>query len=294
MYMDADGDGRIAFADGKAAKKVTLRMAAPEDLVRFVESPPSVEAEEFCKPYAAALGCMDITIRANPDFQDVRMDVQASDLSRVTVATNVGEGGRPSAYPGSSTRKEDHRLWELVPLIAVKNEGSGTITVEVTGADNPAVESELYQKVACCTIEPKPFTRESTIDLDRPLHIRFYSWIVRQHSCQGVSQSGSYPVKCNGLDQELRDDFGQAVACGGETVPLDPKFIASDPSRSAARSRSGTTMYFVPNLFDSFMSDAPGSGRWHAWVLGGCKSDWFFGSLLREYEPDLLSGVLNS
>lgn len=64
------------------------------------------------------------------------------------------------------------------------------------------------------------------------------------------------------------------------------------PDISAAAS-----MYYVPSLYDMFMSEPrpDGSiGRWAAKnLLHTCQSDWFFASMLREWEPDLLGEALS-
>lgn len=264
---------------------------------------PSIDCairRDVARRSMTAIGCLDITAHGNPHFTGLRMDVQARDLSQVTVATNVGPGGEVAAYPGTSDRKEDHRLWQILPLFAIRNEGSGSIVMELHGQDDPTEVNEVYQEAQCSvkTDVLKTDSISSTINVDRPLQVRFYSWIVRQGSCAGSSQSGPSPVKCNGSGDELRDDFGQNAHCGGpggeETIPFHPRFIASSSTRSALTSRAETTMYFVPNLFDRFMASEDG-GRWYGHdPFRFCQSDWFFSSLLREYEPDLLHATLNS
>jgi len=95
---------------------------------------------------------------------------------------------------------------------------------------------------------------------------------------------------------ELTNTFGSNIhqrAPGpffdDEPVPFDPRFIAyaydaSNP-KNGFTSEPATTTYYVPNLYDTFLSDGP-AARWFAHNNAGWQTDWFFQSLLREYEVD--------
>lgn len=297
-----DGNGRIQVAGGETVPEMTVQVSAPDDMRQFVNKDISL-SEQFCKPFNPGpdLGCSHITIRATPQYDNLRFRIGATQLQDVTIATNIDSDGNADPYPGSSNRFEDRELWRTVPLMAIRNQSPGHVVARLTGDDVDGQQAALHQEVQCCTRPVKTANHSMDYDLDRPLDVRFYTWFVRQGSCSGPRGSGSDPRKCNSNGEELRDEFGQNIHCGippfEEPIPFAPRFNYFRDF-NALTAFSGETMYFVPNLHDLFMSEPNPNGAPYRWAARNlsltCQTDWYFASLLREYEPDLLANALAS
>lgn len=182
----------------------------------------------------------------------------------------------------------------------MRNLSGGNVVARLSGQDDPNQNNTLHQEVQCCYQFWKTANHQMDYSLNQDLRVRFYSWSVRQGSCAGARGSGSDPRMCNSNGEEIRDDLGQNMHCGfppfEEPVPFPPRHDAFRDFNVLGVA-PGETRYFVPNLFDMFMSEPRdgGTARWIARNLARtCQSDWYLGSMLREYEPDLLGGVLGS
>ncbi|HEX9711986.1 MAG TPA: hypothetical protein VGB52_05445 [Actinomycetota bacterium] len=292
--------------DGAAREVVTkavIEAPVPDDVAQFLNKPIDFDqghAKQLCPAVGSfagrGVGCMDVRITANPSYDNVRVRLEADGLRSAQLKSNLGLNGTTKRPYPSGFDDIDRDLWDLLPLFAVRNDGTGSIKVFLSGDDNPNVTSTLHQEARCCVRTWKTAGDEMDYSLDKPLGLRFYAWQVESGHC-GTDSDQSLS-KCNLDGEELTNTFGANIHAhppepfySDEPVPFDPKFIAfsydenPEEQRNGFLSNPGTTTYYVPNLYDTFLSDGP-SARWYAHNLAGWQTDWYFHSLLREYEVD--------
>lgn len=252
--------------------------------------------EEFCSSVAPfRLGCQDVDIVGDPNYEGLQLSVRADQLELVEIQTNIGVGGDAKPYPGDGDAI-DEALWGLLPTFGVRNGSAGPVTVNLLGSD-PAATNVLTQHMTCCTAPFKTTSYDGSIDLAGDLDVRFYGWEVRRGGCDPSSTTGSVR-KCNLQDEQLTTELGQYIHYGApfrglEARPFDPKPITFDSGPNGFVVRPNTIAYVVPNIKDQMLSSQPGGGRWSAHSLFRTgQTDWFFTLLLREIATDVhgLSG----
>jgi hypothetical protein len=298
-------DGSAEFATRTDANgnyqevpSVSLDLPVPSMAANFVNRPVNLD-DQFCPEVTFHAGCTHATITTdNLSFYKLRLHLDAFRLTHATVATNMQAAQndwRPNAGDATDASIRD-ALWKTLPIFAVKNDSSGAINVRLTG--KVLHDATLSQHVDCCVKQLPTAHFSSTLSLpaDTPLAMRFYGWTAKAGlSCTDPNGGGTqYLLRCNSANQELDYSFGQMFHFHEpNAVPFDPAYDASnyDGQSGSFSSQPNSVSYYVPDLYDAFLSEAPGQGLWWAHNGLGWSTDWLWESLLREYPQDPLGLV---
>jgi hypothetical protein len=282
---------QLVGATRQSVTKAVIEAPVPNDVADFVNDDVHFGPTQICPEYGKflgiAVGCTDVHIEANQQYRKLRVRLEAEGLQDAQLKTNVGQNGDAKPYP-QGFDDIDEKLWDLLPIFAVRNDGTGTIKAFISGEDDPSVDSNLYQMTRCCLRTWKTSTIEDNFDPDgKPLALRFYGWQVGTGHC-GADFDPAL-AKCNLDGFELTNTRDDNMRNASYPIPFEPRFNAYDASSNGFVSNPVTTTYYVPNLYDIFMSSDAGNGnrsRWFSETPGGIRTDWYFQSLLREYEVD--------
>lgn len=310
--FNPDGSAQFATnADSSGALQVipsvSLKLPVPVMARDFITKRRDINGENFCPDVGSFagvhLGCTKVTLTSPQLSVDSNLAVQldATNLSRVAVATNMG--GQDWRTHSSDTTDASIRdtLWNNLPLFGVRNDSGGTANVRITGT--MAADATVHQHVDCCVngFGTAHFdANQPVLAAGDKIGLRFYGWTTRYGpSCTNPNGSGSQTLlRCNAQNQELDYSRGQMFhlhlpfgCC--DSIPFDPSFTAypyDDTSKSAFFSSDpGTVNYYVPDIEDGFFADSAGQGLWWARNISGtAQTDWFWESVPREYPPDPL------
>ena len=259
-----------------------------------------------------AVACIKFNYSGNPHYVNTRLVVDAPFLTEVEVRTNIAASGGATTPPAGSNSVQSF-LWQLLPILGVRNAGTGEVTVKLLGDDDPTQSNSLDIHIGCCMGTWSTANHNLHVPLDNypDLQVGFYGWYAQEF----LAPNGGVK-KMNDSGEELANSRGNKVKfhpflfTPDADVPFGPKFITNTPQASNGQfdeSKSngfkvpgGKIAYFVPNLLDMFAAQptdtdgdgqpnfSPGNVNRRAWYARArlYQTNWYWYGLLHMLQPN--------